>query len=116
MQRGPAICRSKKALSLPPSVPLPKRIKPQISSRSLMVAVHALFFHVYNTVDDGFRKYLVATCNADALTQKRKFDRLQCSRPAYRAGQETEVTSSSTPLKGKSTNASTRSCAKEGIV
>jgi len=64
-------------IAIAPRVPLPDRIEPRITARSLLPAVRVYFFRAYNAEEDGFRKWLISTSNKDALTRNRLFDRLR---------------------------------------
>ena len=56
-------------------LPLPDRLEPTVSSRTLMSSVKIHFYALYNATNSKFKEWLVAVGNKDAITGRRDFDR-----------------------------------------
>ena len=56
-------------------LPLPDRLEPTISSRSLGTSVKIHFYALYNAANSKFKEWLTAVGNKDAITGNRNFDR-----------------------------------------
>ena len=55
-------------------LPLPDRLVPRNTQRSLMTSVRGYFYSLYNS-NTTFKNMLVSVGNKDAVTGKREFDR-----------------------------------------
>lgn len=58
-------------------LPIPDRLEPKRTQRTLMVNVRMYFYQLYNTPDGKFRALLVSISNVDAVTGNRMFDRAE---------------------------------------
>jgi hypothetical protein len=56
-------------------LPLPIRLEPVQTKRSLMANVRIYFYSLYNQTDGKFRTFLASVSNDDAITGNRLFDR-----------------------------------------
>ena len=56
-------------------LPVPARLEPKQSKRTLMYSVRAYFYSLYNTTSAKFRDLLASVGNKDAVTGNRLFDR-----------------------------------------
>lgn len=59
----------------PARLPIPERLEPPKSTRSLMSSVRIYFYTLYNATNAKFRDLLVSVGNKDAITGNRLFDR-----------------------------------------
>jgi hypothetical protein len=56
-------------------LPMPDRLEPKNTARSLMASVKVYFYTLYNGTDKAFRSLLGSIGNKDAITGNRLFDR-----------------------------------------
>jgi hypothetical protein len=56
-------------------LPMPERLEPNITKRSLMTAVSVHFYPLYNAAGGKFPGFLASVGNEDSLTLNRLFDR-----------------------------------------
>lgn len=56
-------------------LPMPDRLEPKSTARTLMHSVKHYFYVSFNSPSDEFRDYLASVSNKDALTGNRFFDR-----------------------------------------
>lgn len=56
-------------------LPVPERLDPKSTARSLGASVRGYFFPLYNAPDGTFRGWLASVGNDDAVTGNRLFDR-----------------------------------------
>lgn len=61
-------------METPAQLPMPERLEPKTSARSLAASVRRYFYAVYNS-DPKFKTYLASVGNKDAITGNRHFDR-----------------------------------------
>lgn len=75
-------------------LPMPVRLEPKQTARSLAMQVRYYFYSLYNGTK-AFRDHLASVGNADAITGKREFDRfvaVEMVRKAADAAHDTVVT------------------------
>lgn len=58
-----------------PRLPVPARLEPRATARTLMHSTRALFYALWNGADATFRNLLASVGNDDAITGNRMFDR-----------------------------------------
>ena len=56
-------------------LPMPERLEPKKTSRSLATSVRVYFYTLYNATNAKFRELLASVGNKDAITGNRLFDR-----------------------------------------
>ena len=56
-------------------LPMPPRLEPKQTKRSLMISVRGYFYNLYNATNAKFRDLLASVSNQDAITGNRLFDR-----------------------------------------
>lgn len=56
-------------------LPLPERLEPRSTSRSLATSVRVYFYSLYNATNGTFKDLLASVGNKDAITGNRLFDR-----------------------------------------
>jgi hypothetical protein len=57
------------------TLPMPERLEPKSTTRSLTVSVRMYFYALYNSADGKFRNLLASVGNTDSITGNRLFDR-----------------------------------------
>jgi hypothetical protein len=58
-----------------PRLPMPERLEPKVTKRTLMMNVRHYFYSLYNSANTGFKELLASVSNKDAITGNRLFDR-----------------------------------------
>jgi hypothetical protein len=58
-------------------VPLPEKLEPKMTTRSLMISVRLYFYALYNAADGVFKSFLGSVSNKDAVTKNRTADRVR---------------------------------------
>lgn len=58
-------------------LPVPDRLEPKQTKRTLMVNVRIYFYALYNATNGKFRALLASISNVDAITGNRMFDRAE---------------------------------------
>lgn len=71
-------------------LPMPVRLEPKATARSLALQVRHYFYALYNAADASFREYLASVGNKDSLTGKREFDRYKAVEMVKAAAKKAE--------------------------
>jgi hypothetical protein len=58
-------------------LPMPERLEPKQTKRSLMTSVRMYFYTLYNAADGKFKAFLSSVGNKDAVTGNRTADRVR---------------------------------------
>ena len=61
-------------MNIPTQLPMPERLEPKATNKTLAASVRRYFYAVYNS-DPKFKTYLASVGNKDAITGNRGFDR-----------------------------------------
>lgn len=70
------------------SLPVPVKLEPKVTKRSLMVSVRIYFYQLWNKAEDAFRTRLGSVGNADSVTGIRMFDRAEAVGMIREAGKD----------------------------
>lgn len=70
------------------TLPVPPKLEPKVTKRSLMERVRGYFYQLWNEVEDSFRVRLGTVGNADSVTGIRMFDRYEATDMIKKAGKD----------------------------
>lgn len=70
------------------ALPVPPKLEPKLTKRSLMERVRVYFYRLWNDVDDSFRTRLGSVSNADSVTGIRMFDRYEATDQIKKMGKD----------------------------
>jgi len=81
-------------------LPMPERLEPKNTKRSLATSVRIYFYTLYNASNSKFRELLASVGNKDAVTGNRLFDRYQAVEMIKSAAKDAKDTITQTAKEG----------------